>query len=904
VPGPPGGVLDLAALAEIEDRLRRLADASVADAARAGGLDQRAADRRRSLTTAASSVAAVLWFDALRAEDHVSVTPDAGPLLAAVHEVLDAARPADATGLVTANGRDLSADSLDGLDPSVELSGPGDGAAARWGLVRRTDRAGGALAGAAGGLGPPRLPIPAGRSARSLRAAGAGTVGPGSTIWNALARRFAGTRFDPSPGGRIICILEYPELRDAALWEAVTDERTPYLGELLWVVLVSGAAVGAHAEGQPPAGLGGPGGPDRAARMFEAAGWQVLTLRFGRRLHALFRRPGGQALRARLSRMSQDEYRELLVTHGPELHRRLAGPGAAGVGISGLLELLGDAGIHAALRDLGGHDLALLIDAVDEVAADRPTVLFAHTHDAWTRGPVGQHGLSGPWPGRTPAVGITSIRPMGAGPAAVVLPARVPGPYGRPAPAAGTRGARLATHVASYLDRAHHPAAAPPPVPADLDLGSGVLTEVGLAGPGIDGASAVSSTQAAFGALLRGLASLTPEVVGALVTVSTQDADGVVASWLDPRPGAPEAGPPAGPGTTGAGDPGAAVATASTERRHIAGALAPGAFTGVLGNLGVAWNRQGLPLLPVGVTDELAAGRVVPAWATGCAADARSVIAVADTSADPRFAGPALAVTGGAGLPGVTRYEPAFAQDLAWCVLAALGRLGRADGSSSLLRLSARPVDQRAAAVPATGPARARRHACVLAGGYRLRDGGPSPAVTLVGMGTVLPEVLQAADELTAELATGVGVVVATSADLLFAAARDREAHGPDAGWVLAELFPAHRRAPLVTVVDGDPRQLAFLAGIHGDRLAALGRTTTVGPIRPTVPVETDAIVAAARTLLSQRTPASPPPQGAPPTHPATHPITAITAITATTATTATTAAVQAADATPPPDRA
>ncbi|MBL7618510.1 pyruvate dehydrogenase, partial [Frankia sp. AgB1.8] len=216
----------LGALAEVEDRLRLLATAGVETAALAGDLGHGSADRRHALTTAGSSVAAVLWFDSLRAEDRVSVTPHAAPLLAAVHDVLEASRPAE---------------------PATAATGDGAGI--------------GAGIGADGGPAAGRLPVPAGRSARALRATGAGTAGPSGTVWGALARRFAGTRFDHAQDGRIVCVLEYPELRDAAVWEAVTDERTPYLGELFWVVLVSGAAVGAAGGGGGGGGGGGPPPP-------------------------------------------------------------------------------------------------------------------------------------------------------------------------------------------------------------------------------------------------------------------------------------------------------------------------------------------------------------------------------------------------------------------------------------------------------------------------------------------------------------------------------------------------------------------------------------------------------------------------------------------------------------------
>ena len=57
--------------------------------------------------------------------------------------------------------------------------------------------------------------------------------------------------------------------------------------------------------------------------------------------------------------------------------------------------------------------------------------------------------------------------------------------------------------------------------------------------------------------------------------------------------------------------------------------------------------------------------------------------------------------------PGCVSYEPAFALDTEWCLLAALAQLGRPGGASAYLRLSTRPVDQALAAVPA-GPGRPR----------------------------------------------------------------------------------------------------------------------------------------------------------------------------------------------------
>ncbi|WP_396230573.1 pyruvate dehydrogenase [Frankia sp. ACN1ag] len=819
-PGPPGGVLDLAALAAVERRLRATATAAVEDGVRSGRRSPAAARSERAGVAAASSIATVLWFDSLRAEDRVSVTPRAAALVHAVHHVLEDARVAG--------------------DP---IGGPAAGDPP------------------AGWLRPDGAPPLA--DSRPLRVLGAGNVGPSGTVWAALARRYAGERFDRTPRGRQICLIDYAELRDPAVWETIADERAAHLGELLWVVMVTGTSVSAATGG--PGGIGGPG---RAARLFEAAGWQVLTVRYGRRLEALFRAPGGHALRSRLDLLTPAEFRDLLHARGADLRRRLAGPGTAGAGISRLLDTLTDEQILACLGDLGGHDIPLLIDAFDEVAADRPTVLFAYTGDRLAP-------EDGPYPAAD-----TSRRDPPA-PAAAQLASRNLASRNGAGAATDVDGAvvalsqdpaarRLARHVARYLDRAPVPLRSPAPVPAHA-AARRFPERI--------------STQEAFGDLLRDLPRLAPQAAAAVVTISTRAADPVLAGWLAAA-GEPSGGGTASPGSTtdpasraepaiidavggvgggvggatdlmrpGGADDGEGDAPAG---RHVAGGLSAAAFGGVLGSLGVAWSRQGLPLLPIGVADEVSAGRVLPGWLAAGSADARSVLAVADTGLDPITR--ALAWNGGDGAPAgiATTWVPAFAHDLAWCLLAGLGRLARLDGASSLIQLSARPVDQRLAELPVDADGWRRRRALVLAGGYRLHEGGPAAAITLVGVGPVMPEVLRAAAELRSGLGHEVTVVCLTSPGAVFQALQARRglAEGSDA--LLAELFPADRRCPMVTVVDGDPRALSFLAGVHGDPISTLGSATPPpdaagAAVRPgTVPVTVDVIVGTALDLLDE----------------------------------------------------
>lgn len=204
--------------------------------------------------------------------------------------------------------------------------------------------------------------------------------------------------------------------------------------------------------------------------------------------------------------------------------------------------------------------------------------------------------------------------------------------------------------------------------------------------------------------------------------------------------------------------------------------------------------------------------------------------------------------------PGCVTYEPAFAIDVEWCLLAALSRLGRPDGTSAYLRLSTRPVDQRPAAVPEDPAARERRRRQVVAGAYALRR-HDRPRVTLAAMGPVVSEALAAAERLDA-MGVGADVVCLTSPGLLFRALRARPGRDDAPDWILDQAFPADRATPLVTVLDGHPHTLAFLSGIHRVPSAPLGVTRfgqsgSIEDVYRHHGIDTEAIVEAALDLTT-----------------------------------------------------
>src|SRR3954452_6341830 len=189
-----------------------------------------------------------------------------------------------------------------------------------------------------------------------------GSVGLGATapIWGALAHRHVAGHFDVPRGGRQIALIGDAELDEGACWEAIADPMVAGLGEVMWVVDLNRQSLDRVV---PDIAAG------RLAAMFEAAGWHTVMVKYGPRLR---NRP---ELRARIDAMPNEEYQRLLRADAAELRQRLEVDTAD----------LEDRDLLATFRDLGGHDLATLIDGyrqADEVR-DRPSVVFAYTIKGW-----------------------------------------------------------------------------------------------------------------------------------------------------------------------------------------------------------------------------------------------------------------------------------------------------------------------------------------------------------------------------------------------------------------------------------------------------------------------------------------------------------------------------------------
>ncbi len=608
-----------------------------------------------------------------------------------------------------------------------------------------------------------------------------GSVGIGATapVWGAIARRYLEYhRLEAPPMGRQIALLGDAELDEGAVWEAIADPWVAHLGEVLWVVDLNRQSLDRVV---PDIAFG------RLAGMFDAAGWQVITVKYGRLLDDLFTRPGGPALRRRIDQMPNEEYQRLLRASGAELRERLPGADAE---LAKLVAELDDAELRAGFRDLGGHDLGKLIDAYRAAEHDRPTVVFAYTIKGWSL-PIEGH----------PENHSALLTADQFAELAAELGTDEEHPWERFDP--GSAEDELCAAAAAALAREEPPPHEPPRVPSTLGR-----THRGT-----------ESTQQAFGRFFVDLVHEAPEVAERVVTVSPDVASSTnLGGWINK----------AGIWSVGerrdwfADDAQTLVRWHETPGGgHIELGIAETNLVGLLGELGAAWSRYGQPLFPIGTIYDPFVGRALEPWSFGIYAGGQSILVGTPS-------GVSLAPEGGAhqsivtpsigiGQPGCTAWEPAFGQDLEWTLLEALSRLGRPGGESAYFRLSTRPVDQALAG----GDSSDDRRRLVLAGGYPLRLAEGRPRLTLAGMGAVVPEVLAAADE----LGDGVDVICVTSADLIFRALRARAGFGDHPTEILGELLPAERAAPMVTVLDGDPNALAFLASVNTVPLTPLGVT-------------------------------------------------------------------------------
>ncbi len=625
-----------------------------------------------------------------------------------------------------------------------------------------------------------------------------GSMGLGSAapLFGALADRYVGSHFGASTGGRFISLLGDAELDEGNIWEALAEPLARRLGNVLWIVDLNRQSLDRVIPGI------------RAAELeahFRTSGWDVIELKYGRRLREAYAREGGELLRRRIDEMPNEQYQSLFGASDDVVRETVLGglTDRERAQLARLLDGYGDR-VGELVRDLGGHDLVDVLDALAcaRKATDRPTVIFAYTIKGYGLEIAGRpqnHSalLSGEQIDRFRAtVGLTPETEWDGFPD-------------------GSPEAELLAQAARRLDRGARPPAPRIDVPHSL----------------MDKDPPRTSTQAAFGRTLLGL-SRVPGLAQRLVTVAPDVSSSTNLGGFITKTGV--WGPDEEPVYDEMADS-PMKWRVGPRGQHLEMGIAEMNLVLLLGQLGLTWDFQRERLFPIGTLYDPFVMRALEGIVYSTYSGSRFVLAGTPSGISLSREGGAhqsLSTPGiGIETPGLTYAEPCYARELEWILLDALTRMQEPDGEALYLRLSTTPIDQRPFAAAAARRGEEALRADVIEGGFRLHEPGTASdyRVVLAACGAIVPEALAAAELLADEEGVEATVLCLSSPDRLYRgwqSATTAPLRGGDAcvrSHLEQLVLPEERGLPVVTVIDGASHALSFLGSALRTRCVPLG---------------------------------------------------------------------------------
>ncbi len=640
----------------------------------------------------------------------------------------------------------------------------------------------------------------------------------------------------PEKTGRMIALVGDAELDEGNIYECLLEGAKHGLRNTWWIIDYNRQSL----DGVIREGL-----EQKFEAVFRAVGWDVVVLKYGRKMEEAFAKPGGEALKQWIDNAPNDLYAALTYQGGAawraRLHEELGRNSPAGR----LIDDLSDDELSELMCNLGGHDMGLLLDTFNSIDHDRPVCFIAYTIKGMGT-PLAGHkdnhsGLMTPkqMEAFRTHMGVAEGHEWdkfdgltdGADDVEKFLKAV-------PFVSQGTR-----RFSAAHLD-----------VPAELPTPK--AEEI--------------STQEGFGRILFDLAREDAEFVNRIVTTSPDVTVSTnLGGWVNRR---------------GVFDLATAEDRFKTEKiastyrwgmspqgQHLELGIAENNLFIALAALGLSHSLFGERLLPIGTLYDPFIARGLDALNYACYQNARFML-VATPS------GVTLAPEGGAhqsiGTPligmaqdGLASFEPAFVDELATIMAWSFDYMQREGagenernwlrdetGGSVYLRLSTRPQEQ-----PVRTLNESLKHG-IIDGAYWLRPPGPNCEICIAYQGVVAPEAIAAAGYL-AEDRRDVAVLAVTSADRLNAgwqaASRARIrglSHAQSHIERLLSQLPAF--AGILTVLDGHPATLSWLGGVLGHRTQSLGvehfgQSGRIDQIYAHYGIDTAGILRAAQSLAA-----------------------------------------------------
>ncbi len=208
-----------------------------------------------------------------------------------------------------------------------------------------------------------------------------GSVGipPVASVYLALAHRYARAHGWPdAPQPHFWSMMGDSEFREGSLLEVLPEVAERELGNVTWIVDYNRQ----NLDGTRIPNKRGLQGTDahRIQRTCEANGWRVVQVQHGSFREKVFKGPGGKALRGVFEQHFSDYHFQMLLWKRDAALMRTALLEADSA-CAKALDKLDDDAVLRLFSDLGGHDLDVLIAALEDSKRDpqQPCMLVVHT---------------------------------------------------------------------------------------------------------------------------------------------------------------------------------------------------------------------------------------------------------------------------------------------------------------------------------------------------------------------------------------------------------------------------------------------------------------------------------------------------------------------------------------------
>lgn len=625
--------------------------------------------------------------------------------------------------------------------------------------------------------------------------------------------------------GRMIALVGDAEMDEGNIFEALAEGWKHGLRNTWWVVDYNRQSLDAVVR----EGLW-----EKFETMFRNFGWDVVIVKYGRLMREAFAEAGGEALKRWIDNCPNALYAALCFQGGAAFRKHLHDEIGDQGPITKLIDRRSDEELLALMSNLGGHDMASMLDAFESIDHDRPVCFIAYTIK----------GVGLPFQGhKDNHAGLMTVAQMEKyRESQNIRPGHEWDKY---------EGlTQSAAELDAFLAR----------VPFNRDGRRLTAPVVEVPQQLAFKPSAQMSTQQGFGLVLNEIARSDSELAKRIVTTSP---DVTVSTNLGPWVNRRGLFARAEKADLFRSEkiPSTYNWDASPKGQHLELGIAEMNLFIMLSALGLSHQINGERLLPVGTLYDPFIERGLDALNYACYQDARFMVAATPS-------GITLAPEGGAhqsiatpligmAQDGLASFEPAFVDELAVIMGWGFQHMQRdpGEGGSVYLRLSTRSIEQ------AQRIMTPELQQGITDGAYWLRKPGPNAEVVIAYTGAVAPEAIEATGFI-GESRRDIGLLAITSADRLHAgwtAARQlrRDRRGVQhLSHIEKLLAPLPRDCGIVTVIDGHPSALGWLGSVRGHRVEALGveqfgQTGSIADLYRHYGIDANAIIDAAESLTT-----------------------------------------------------